>query len=474
MGTECTKKRYQFQVLGRREILADFSGGTITPDGGGLLLRELEQRTNILDRFAQCFEDYRDPELIEHSVLDLVSQRVYGIALGYEDLNDHDELSRDQLLAVMVGKLDPTGQNRLLARDKGHALAGKSTLNRMELTPKDAGPKSRYKKIVMDSAAIDGLLVDTFIESYDGVEPEQIILDLDATDIPLHGKQEGRFFHGYYDTYCYLPLYIFCGNELLCARLRPSNIDGAAGSVEELKTIISRIRSTWPNVEIILRGDSGFCREDIMSWCETQEKKIHYIFGLAKNNRLIKEIEGELREAQVMLDCSGEPSRRFKDFSYQTLNSWSKPRRVIGKAEQLVGRSNPRFIVTSLGKEKYDARSLYEDQYCARGEMENRIKEKQLMLFADKASSAKMRANQLRLYFSSIAYILMQALRRLGLAGTKMAKAQCETIRLKLLKIGAQLKVTVRKIWVAYAEGYPYAAIFRQVYRNLQKWPILS
>jgi len=472
MKTECTKKRYLFQALGRREILADFNGGTITSDGGGLLLREVEKRTNILDRFAKCFTDHRKQDLIEHSVLDLVSQRVFAIALGYEDLNDHDELSSDQLLAVMVGKSDPTGEYRLLQRDKGHALAGKSTLNRLELTPEDAGPESRYKKIVMNTEAIDALLVDTFIESYPK-PPKQIILDVDATDIPLHGKQEERFFHGYYDTYCYLPLYIFCGEELLCARLRPANIDGAAGTVEELKRIISRILVAWPHVKIVVRGDSGFCREDIMSWCEAPDNNIDYLFGLAKNNRLIKEIEDELAEAKVMFECSGEPSRRFKDFCYQTLNSWSKPRRVVGKAEQLAGRSNPRFIVTSLSKEEYDARSLYEDEYCARGDMENRIKEKQLMLFADRTSSAKMRANQLRIYFSSIAYVIMQALRRVGLSGTKMAKAQCETIRLKLFKIGAQVKMTVRKIWIAYADGYPYADIFRQVYQNLLQQPIL-
>jgi len=373
----------------------------------------------------------------------------------------------------MVGKSDPTGENRLLPRDKGHALAGKSTLNRLELTPEDAGPKSRYKKIVMNTKAIDDLLVDTFIESYPE-PPKQIILDFDATDIPLHGSQEERFFHGYYDTYCYLPLYIFCGDELLGARLRPANIDGAAGSVEELERIIPRIRTAWPEVKIVIRGDSGFCREDIMTWCEDPENNVDYLFGLAKNNRLVKEIEDELAEAKVMFECSGEPSRRFKDFRYQTLNSWAKPRRVVGKAEQLTGRSNPRFIVSSLNEEEYDARSLYEDEYCARGDMENRIKEKQLMLFADRTSSAKMKANQLRLYFSSIAYVLMQTLRRVGLSGTKMAKAQCETIRLKLFKIGAQVKITVRKIWIAYAEGYPYADIFRQVCRNLQQIPVIA
>ena len=469
MKTECTKKRYHFQALGRRDIVADFSGGTITSDGGGLLLREVEKRTNILDRFAKCFIDHRDQERIEHTVQELISQRVYGLALGYEDLNDHDDLSRDKLLAVMVGKADPTGSYRELKRDRDKPLAGKSTLNRLELTPEDADSRSRYKKIVMNHDAIDNFFVDAFIASYSET-PVQIILDADATDDPLHGNQEGRFFHGYYKSYCYLPLYIFCGDELLCARLRPSNIDAATGTVAELERIVSRVRAAWPDVEIVIRGDSGFCRENIMKWCE--ENNVDYLFGLARNNRLVEEIEPEMAEAKIMYESSGEASRRFKDFRYQTLKSWSRDRRVVGKAEYLSKGANPRFVTTSLSKDKYDARVLYEDKYCARGDMENRIKEQQLMLFADRTSSATMRANQLRLYFSSVAYLLMQALRRLGLAGTKMARAQCNTIRLKLLKIGAQVRITVRKIWVAYAEGCPYAGIFQQVYRNLLRIPI--
>jgi len=469
MQTECTKKRYHFQALGRRDIVVDFSGGTITSDGGGLLLREVEKRTNILSRFAKCFIDHRAQERIEHTVQELISQRIYGLALGYEDLNDHDELSRDKLLAVIVGKEDPTGACRELKRDRSKPLAGKSTLNRLELTPEDADSKSRYKKIVMNQDAIDNFFVDAFIRSYTE-PPGQIILDADATDDPLHGNQEGRFFHGYYKSYCYLPLYIFCGDELLCARLRPSNIDAAAGTVEELERIVSRVRAAWPDVEIIIRGDSGFCRENIMKWCE--DNNVDYLFGMARNNRLVEEIEAEMDEAKIMYESSGEASRRFKDFRYQTLKSWSRDRRVVGKAEYLGKGANPRFVVTSLSKDKYDARTLYEDEYCARGDMENRIKEQQLMLFADRTSSATMRANQLRLYFSSVAYVLMQALRRLGLAGTKMAKAQCNTIRLKLVKIGARVRITVRKIWVAYAEGYPYAEIFQQVYQNLLRIPI--
>jgi len=470
MKTECTKKYDAFQALGRREIVANFNGGTISSDGGGILLREVEKRTNILARFADCFTDHRNQDLIEHSVLDLVSQRVLAIALGYEDLNDHDDLSQDQLLAILVGKFDPTGQDRILLRDKGHALAGKSTLNRLELTPEDAGPEDRYKKIVMNTEAIDTLLLDTFIESH-STTPEKIILDVDATDIPLHGNQEDRFFHGYYDAYCYLPLYIFCGNELVCARLRSASVDGAAGTVEELSRITAHIRSVWPDVNILVRGDAGYCRDDIMVWCESQEN-MDYLLGLSKNNRLSKEIEDELGLAKIMMECSGTAARLFKDFEYQTLTSWSQPRRVVAKAEQLIGRTNPRFVVTSLSMEEHDARTLYEDVYCARGDMENRIKEKQLMLFADRASSSKMRANQLRLYFSSIAYVLMQFLRRIGLAGTEMETAQCDTIRLKLFKIGTRIKITVRKIWLSYAESYPHAEIFKQVCRNLLKIPI--
>ena len=469
MKTECTCKRYHFQALGRRDIIADFSGGAITSDGGGLLLREVEKRTHILKRFAACFTDHRNQKQIEHTVLDLISQRVYGIALGYEDLNDHDALCKDKLLAVMVGKNDPTGASRELARDRGKALAGKSTLNRLELTPEDANRKSRYKKIVLNPEAVDNLFVDAFIESY-SEPPSQIILDADATDDPLHGKQEGRFFHGYYKSYCYLPLYIFCGDELLCARLRPANNDASAGTVEEMERIVARIRAAWPEVKIVIRGDSGFCRENIMKWCE--ENSVDFLFGLARNNRLAEEIREEMAEAKVMFECSHEASRRFKDFRYQTLKSWSRDRRVVGKAEYLAKGANPRFVATSLSKEDYEAVKLYENIYCARGDMENRIKEQQLMLFAARTSSAKMRANQLRLFFSSVAYVLMQCLRRLGLYGTKMAKAQCDTIRLKILKIGARIRLTVRKVWVAFAEGYPYADIFQQIYRNLQQVPL--
>ncbi|MDO8946458.1 MAG: IS1380 family transposase [Desulfocapsaceae bacterium] len=469
MQTECTRIYNSFQALGRREIVADFSGGTITSDGGGLLLREVEQRTGILQRFAKCFTDYRDAKRIEHSVLSLVSQRVIGLALGYEDLNDHDHLAKDQMLAIAVGKNDPTGMNRKLEQDKGKPLAGKSTLNRLELTAADATAQSPYKKIVISTEAVDNLLVDVFLEMHSEA-PARIILDVDATDDPLHGNQEGKFFHGYYKAYCYLPLYIFCGDHLLCARLRQSNNDGAAGTVEEVDRIVERIRTCWPDTRIIVRGDSGFCREDLMVWCEDHD--VDFLLGLARNRRLELEVSEELALAKALYQCSEKASRVFRDFCYKPLKTWRWHRRVVGKAEHLGKGANPRFVVTSLKAGEHDARELYEKMYCARGEMENRIKEQQLMLFADRTSTHKMFSNQIRLYFSSLAYVLVQALRQLGLTGTDMSRAQCDTIRLKLFKIGAKIRITVRKVWISFTDGYPYRRIFNQVLANMEKIPL--
>jgi hypothetical protein len=466
MTTECTPTQLKFHSIDRREIVGTFDGGSITSDAGGLLLREVEKCCGIIRGFASCFDDLRDPDLIEHSVAELVAQRIYGLALGYEDLNDHDELRSDPLLAVLVGKKDPEGQDRARSQDKGKALAGKSTLNRLELTPADpSAAEQRYKKIIMKAEAIDRLFVDVFLRAHK-TPPAEIVLDVDATDDPLHGNQEGRFFHGYYKNYCYLPLYIFSGEHLLCARLRSSNIDASAGTVEELQRIVAQIRSAWPQVKITIRGDSGFCRDEIMAWCEGNE--IDYVFGFAKNERLKAIIASELQQAQSLYEETQKPARVFKDLRYETRDSWTRERRVVAKAEHLDKGSNPRFIVTSLGKERIEARTLYEQLYCGRGEMENRIKEQQLWLFADRTSTGKMRANQLRLYFSSVAYLLLQGLRRLGLKGTRMATAQCQTIRLKLLKIGAQVRVTVRKVWISLAGGYPHVDLFSQVYKNLQ------
>ena len=464
MPTQCNQEFLEFHPLGKREVRGQFDGGAITSDAGGLLLREVEKRTRIIAQFAACFRDHRQVESIEHRVEELVAQRVYGLALGYEDLNDHDELRRDPLLGVLAEKADPSGESRARERDRGKALAGKSTLNQLELTAAEVKEGERYKKIGLDFAAVDRLLGEIFLQAH-SEPPKQIVLDLDSTDDPLHGNQEGRFFHGYYGHYCYLPLYIFCGEHLLCARLRTANIDGAAGSVEELARLVKQLRQAWPEVRIIVPGDSGFCREELMAWCEANQ--VDYVLGLAKNDRLRAEITAELAQAAEQHQQSGRAARIFKEFIYQTRQSWSRARRVVAKAEHLEKGANPRFVVTSLPRAEWAAQALYEELYCARGEMENRIKE-QLMLFADRTSTAYLRSNQIRLYFSSVAYLLLQALRRLGLQGTEWAKAQCTTLRLKLLKIGALIRITVRKVWVSMAEGYPYAKRFRQVYAQLQ------
>jgi len=458
MTAECNQFVFGFHPQKRREIRAQFDGGAITSDGGGLLLREVEKRIGILHQFSACFTDYRNPDLIEHPVKQLVAQRVYGLALGYEDLNDLEELRNDPLLAVLVEKEDP---------DK-EALAGKSTLNRLELTKETASRKERYKKIVLDHGAVERLLVEVFLQAHQEALKE-IILDLDATDDPLHGKQEGRFFHGYYGHYCYLPLYIFCGEFLLCARLRSSNIDASSGSVEELQRIVAQIRAAWPQVHIVVRGDSGFCREELMSWCEAEG--LDYLLGLAKNDRLKADIAKEMEEAKARYQETGRAARLFKEFVYQTRKSWSCARRVVAKAEHLEKGENPRFVVTSLNQEAWPAQELYEQHYCARGDMENRIKE-QLMLFSDRTSTHYLRSNQLRLYFSSIAYVLLQMLRRLGLQGTELAKAQCSTIRLKLLKIGALIRITIRKVWISLAGGYPHVALFQQIHEKLCAVPL--
>jgi len=398
-----------------------------------------------LCRVRKCFSDYRHPAFIEHELGELLAQRIYGLALGYEDLNDHEELRRDPLLALLAGK-----------RKLEEPLAGKSTLNRLELTPAGSPLHDRYHKITYSSAALDALLVEIFLESY-AKPPRQIVLDLDVTDTPLYGQQEDRFFHGYYNEYCYLPLYIFCGDHLLCARQRASNQDASAGSREEVERIVHQIRQRWPKVGIILRADSGFCREELMAWCE--QKQVDYVFGLARNSRLQRKIAPQLQAAKQAQETTGKAARVFADFPYRTRKSWSRWRRVVAKAEYLEKGQNPRFVVTSLPAESWEAAALYEKTYCARGEMENRIKE-QLSLFADRMSTEALRANQLRLYFSSLAYVLIHGLRRLALASTEWAQAQVHTIRLRLLKIAAEVRLSVRRIWVSFSHAYPWKDIF--------------
>ncbi|GGC63098.1 IS1380 family transposase [Siccirubricoccus deserti] len=455
MPTDHDPSPFGFAPVEGRAVVAAFDVGAITSNAGALLLGATDRAIGLVRGFASCFRDARMPERTEHEVTPLVGQRVFGIALGHEDVVDHDQLRHDPVLAVLAGKLE--------ARRAGCApLAGKSTLNRLEHAPADE--PGRYHLIGHDGAAIEALFVDWFLDAHRSV-PRQIILDLDATDIPLHGHQEGRFFHGYYDAYCYLPLYIFCGRHLLAARLRRSNIDASAGAVEEVARIIGRIRARWPRVRILLRADSGFAREALMAWCEAN--RIDFVFGLARNARLVEEISIDLAWAEEEATRTGQPARRFRDFRWSTLDSWSRRRRVIGKAEWTRGEANPRFIVTSLRPAEIEARSLYERVYCARGDMENRIKECQLDLFADRASAATMRANQLRLWFAAMAYVLLCALRRIGLAHTQFAQATCGTLRLALLKIGAQVRRSVRRIKIAMASAHPHQAEFALAYARL-------
>ena len=466
--TECPAQRLLFQEHGKREVTAVFDGGHMTSDGGGLLLREVEQRFQIVRSFVGGFTDHRDPQRAEFSVEELLLQRVMGLALGYEDLNDHEQLRHDPLLALLVGRPDITGQDRRDQQDRGKPLAGKSTLNRLELTPAGAGSHSRYKKIVASVGGLQDRLVDVFVRLRAKQDvPQELVLDLDATDDPLHGEQLGRFFHGYYKQYCYLPLYIFCGPWPLAAVLRPSNIDACAGTVEELQRIVPRLRAAWPGVRIVIRADSGFCRERIMHWCERHQ--VDYVLGLAKNRRLGRILGQELQQAKTQFEQTGQAARVFKDFQYQTRKSWSQKRRVIGKAEHLAKGANPRFVVTSLPAERVDAKTLYEQRYCGRGEMENRIKEQQLYLFADRTSTHGMRSNQLRLLFSTIGYLLHLALREFGLKGTELARAQAGTIRAKLLKIGGVIRVSVRRVWVSLSESYPYQELFERVLLNLRE-----
>ena len=452
--TECKQSSFGFQDCGSREIVARFDGGTISSDGGAVLLRQTDHRLDLLPRLAQCFLDGRDPDRVQHSVQEMISQRVYGLALGYEDINDHEQLRSDPLFSVLAGR-----------EELEKPLAGKSTLNRLELGD---GREDRYKKITFWKQGIDELLVEVFIESQERT-PEQIVLDVDTTDLPLHGQQEGRFFHGYYDSYCYLPLFIFCGEHVLCARLRQSHHDAYAGSLVEIQRIVKQIRAAWPEVKIILRGDCGFCRNELMSWCEGNG--VEYVLGLARNQRLRRIIGGEMWEAAEQWKTTGQPARVFSEFSYRAKKTknggWERERRVVAKAEHLEGKENPRFIVTSLSNAPWAAQALYEELYCARGDMENRIKE-QLSLFADRVSAETMRANQLRLYFSVMAYVLMSGLRRLGLKATELAQAQVSTIRIKLLKIGARVRVTVRKVWISMASSYPWQGLYQQVWANLR------
>lgn len=447
--TECNQETFAFTAHFSRRVEAGFTAGQVSSDGGALLLRETDRKINLLGRLAGCFRDGRDQEQVEHELSEMLSQRIYGLALGYEDLNDHEQLRSDPLLGVLSGK-----------RKLEAPLAGKSTLNRLELT----GRSQRYHKIGYSAEAIDRLLVELYIESH-AVMPSEVVLDLDATDIPLYGHQPERFFHGYYDSYCYLPLYIFAGDQLLCARLRPANQDAAAGSVDEASRIVGQLRERWPEVKIVLRADSGFCREVLMAWCENNS--VDYVFGLQRNQRLRRIIGAQMHQAHMLHQATGKAARLFAEFDYRTHKSWSRARRVVAKAEHLDKGENPRFVVTSLTPDKWAAQDLYEKFYCARGEMENRIKE-QMCLFADRLSTDEMKGNQLRLYFSALAYTLVEALRRLALKGTEWAQAQVDTIRRKLFKIGAIVHVSARRIVLQMSSAYPWKDIYAKVFNALR------
>jgi Transposase DDE domain group 1 len=448
MPTDCSADLFGFAPVEGREVVAAFDGGAITSDAGGLLLSATDRALDLMRRLTACFSDVRKQHLIEHEVVTLIAQRVFAIALGYEDLNDHDKLRKDPVMAVLAGKL-------AARRQDCEPVAGKSTLNRLELSRAEP---TRYHKISHDPAAIERLFVTLFLEAHKR-PPREIILDLDATDDPVHGEQEGRFFRGYYDHYCYLPLYVFCGRHLLAAKLRPGSADAASGAVEEIARIVAQIRCRWPKVRILLRGDSGFAREELMAWCEAN--RVHFLFGLQQNSRLNAEIARELERAEAKSKRTGQAARFFKGFMWMTIReTWSRRRRVVGKAEFTKEGPNPRFVVTSLKRKQCKTRYLYEKLYCARGDMENRIKECQLDLYADRTSTATMRANQLRLWLSSFAYVLLCGLRRIALHHTKFAKATCGTIRIQLLKIGAFVRASVRRIKFAMASGCPVAAIW--------------
>jgi hypothetical protein len=470
MQTGCNQAELVFQglecalsPLGRRDVTVGFEAQSITSDAGALLLREMDRKLGMSQLLAKAFVDRRDPSRTDHKLQELLCQRIYGIAMGYEDLNDHERLRLGPLLGVLVGKSDPEGASRRHKRDQGKPCAGKSTLNRLELSAQESADRDgRYHKISYVPEQIDELLLELFLRAWREV-PAEIVLDLDATDDPCHGAQEGCFFHGYYDAYCYMPLYIFCGRHLLCARLRPSNIDGSKDWDKELPRIVGAIRKRWPKTRIIIRADSGFCREALMAWCEAQEG-VDYVLGLARNQRLEKQIAPEMQQARALSQKQRESVRLWKELSYQTLDSWSQARRVVAKAEWLVGtdegKANARFIVTSLKDDYLGGQQLYERLYCARGEMENRIKEQQQDMFADRTSTSYLRSNQLRLYFSSLAYVLVSALRREALGGTCLERASVGTIRTRLFKAGASVRTSVRRVYVSISKGWPMREVF--------------
>ncbi len=466
--TECKQEVFAFQDHNGRKVTVDFQGGHLSSDGGLLLVREAANKRGIFGKLAQCFADLRFPPLVEHSVEELLRQRIGCLALGYEDLNDHDRLRHDPLCALLAGKKDVLGNDRLCQEDRGKALAGHSTLNRLELGAH--GGDGRYKKILAQPEEIEALLLTEGVKSIPR-RSREIVLDFDATDDPLHGAQEGAFFHGYYRHYCYLPLYCFCGTIPLWTQLRDAKRDASDGTVEALSKIIPAIRRRFgKKVRVIVRADSGFAREEIMHWCESNE--VFYCLGQARNNRLtarLGKVFGEQHQA-IAEGKSCVPCRTFVEFDYRTKKSWSRSRRVVGKAEILEKGQNPRFIVTNLQEtmsQRFQSAALYEGFYCGRGEMENRIKEAQMDLFADRTSTHWKASNQLRLWFSAFAHLLISVLRAEVLCGTELAQATVGQIRLKLFKIAARVRVSCRRIHLELASAYPYRDTFVRAWANL-------
>ena len=466
MKTHCRPKQLQFDELGRRKVVADFSGGQISSDGGCLLLREIDQRFSITKRLASCFADHRGPGSVEHSVRELIAQRIYGLALGYEDLNDHRDLSRDPLLATAVGKSDLNGHQRRNSKDRGIPLASPSTLGRIERTKICATKSERYEKIVCNFDKLSEVFTDVFIESFGRKKPKQITLDIDPSDIQLHGAQEDSHYNGYYEHDCYLPIYLFSGEYPLAVKLRPSNIDGAKGVIDCLDPVNRRLREKWPRVKILIRADSGFCREGLMNYCESRPG-LNYLLGMGRNCRLVPRLADLVALAEKEYQKASQPVRLYKSFGYRTLKSWSRARRIIGKAQFNRHGSDVRFVVTSLSSREVAAQAVYETLYCARGEMENRIKEQQLDLFGDRASCHSFRGNHIRLWWSMASHLLIVKFRECGLGDTEFSKAQAATIRHRLLKIGALVETSVRRVHVRLSSAFPLQDLFFEIHHRL-------
>jgi hypothetical protein len=472
-STDCNEQPLLFQDLGSRQVVADFSGGTLSSDGGVLLVRQVDAHLGLTQSLAQCFNDARQQVYVDHSVQQLLAQRLYGLALGYEDLNDHQRLRLDPLLAAACDKRDPLGEDRFNPVHRGVALAGMSTLNRLELSN---NKNTRAHKLAHDPRQIEACLLQTGVRCLPK-QAQEIVVDLDAMGHRLNGMQEGRHFRAYYDEYCYLPLYAFVGDIPLWAQLRTGDKDTADGVVAALEKIVVAIRKRCRRARIIVRGDSGFCREEILAWCERQAPVVYYCLGVAKNSVLIEQLGPALANAQRRWALSGAARvREFTEFEYQTVRSWSRARRVIGKAEVTAQGRNPRFLVANLpakgfpgdeDKTRFTPARLYEELYCARGEMENVLKQQVLDLRADRMSTHYLASNQLRLWLAAFAYLLLERMRTLGLAGTELARATAGSVRLKLLKVAGQVRVSVRRVSVQLSSAFPLQALFRLCHRRL-------